>query len=66
MFETLGWFALACGGAWLFGRLAALLFDGTSANGVSWLPRGFQVGILVAIAWIALVVWWSPLNIGAQ
>jgi|LUMS01.1.fsa_nt_gb hypothetical protein len=66
MFEALGWFTLAGGGAWIFGRLATILVPGFGVSRLTGLSRERQAGLIVAVAWITLVVWWSPLDIGSH
>jgi hypothetical protein len=66
MIEALGWIALAGGGAWALGCLALMLGMGVGAGGLETIPRGLFAGAIVAIVWIILVVWWSPLAIGVQ
>lgn len=66
MAEALGWIALAGGGAWLFGGAAVLLGTGFGCGGLETIPRALFAGAAVAVLWIALVIWWSPLTISLQ
>jgi hypothetical protein len=66
LIETIGWIALALGGAYLLGALGIFIGTGLGRGGLEAVPRGFAFGAVIAVGWIALVVWWSPLTIGIQ
>ena len=63
MIEVIGWIALALGGAWALGALAVFFGSGAGLRGLESLPGALALGAIVAVAWIALVIWWSPLAI---
>lgn len=63
MIEFIGWIALALGGAWFLGFGALLLATGMGLGGLETIPQGLLAGAITAIAWIAFVIWLSPLSI---
>lgn len=63
MIAAIGWIALALGGAYVFGALTVFLASGGGLGGLESLPLAFALGAIVAVAWIALVIWWSPMAI---
>lgn len=63
MIGFLGWFFLAMGGAYALGGLAVFLVAGAGPRGLESIPAALFLGAVVALSWIALVIWWSPLSI---
>lgn len=66
MIESLGWIALALGGAYALGCLVLFFVTGMGLGGLETVGPGLFLGGATAVAWIAFVVWWSPVTIGVQ
>lgn len=62
--EVIGWIAVALVGAYLAASAVFVFMTGMGLRGLDSVPGALLFGGVTAVAWIAFIVWLSPLTLG--